>query len=243
MSVTKAAVVTDSVSKQRDIKQKYLTRFISLMNQFLTGMRHVFPKCLHIKTLCMKFEVAMAVPVDKQPNPRDKLIRLWHKSMHPFYNRCRQCDETVWQELCKNPESYMHKLDLLTKWNSKNMTPDNKSTIWKFIIPMNKCSKKYNTQLVSMLPQQANIKEDINDVVGYLNTLSIDTMKNKTGDVSSTNIDASIDESLDFFRKHMNTKANSKTNKFAQFLNKMLENEALMNNIRNLAKQHINALE
>lgn len=134
---------TKKKEKPTAAKAKALKKFIKLMDQFLQGMKVVFPQCLQIKKLCLKFEIAMGVPVDKTPNPRIRLIELWHKSMHPFYERCALHDESVWQELCANPDSYVAKLDLWTKWNSKNMTAQNKNTIWNYIVPMNKLSNKY----------------------------------------------------------------------------------------------------
>lgn len=124
--------------------QKAKKKFVKLMDQFLKGMQVVFPDCIHIKKLCLKFEVAMSLPANTKPYPREKLIRYWHKSMASFYERCAQKDETVWKEISQNPESYVAKLDLWTKWTSSSLSDENKSIIWSYIIPINKFSNKYN---------------------------------------------------------------------------------------------------
>ena len=114
------------------------------MGQFLGGMKVVFPHCLQLKKVCLQFEIAMGIPADTKPFPRRRLIRFWHKSMSPFYERCSQKDETVWKEISEDPESYVAKLDLWSKWNDTELSDQNKATIWSYIVPMNKFSNKYN---------------------------------------------------------------------------------------------------
>ena len=135
-------------------QQKALKRFISLMGQFLGGMKVVFPHCLQLKKVCLQFEIAMGIPADTKPFPRKKLIRFWHKSMSPFYERCTRKDASVWKEISEDPESYVAKLDLWSKWNDTELSDSNKETIWSYIIPMNKFSNKYSALEKADCPTQ-----------------------------------------------------------------------------------------
>ena len=74
------------------------------MDQFLNGMRVVFPNCMNIKKACLRFEVGIkSMPKDTALPLKQKLIENWHVSMQQYYKRCIDKDESVWKELCDVP--------------------------------------------------------------------------------------------------------------------------------------------
>ena len=120
------------------LRQHSLDGFSDTIQQFIGAISGVFPECIETKKCKYKFEIAIThSPEDMSNKHKTMLIKQWHKTMEPLYDRCKQRDITVIQEICET-STFASELQLWSKWNDPEIQEDTHEVIWTYIDNLNK---------------------------------------------------------------------------------------------------------
>lgn len=126
------------------LRQHALDSFSESMKQFLDAIAGVFPECVETKKYKLKFEIGITHAAPEMSNTnKTALVKKWHETMEPMYERCKARDETVIKELCAIPDTFASNMTLWGKWTDPGIQKDTHDVIWAYIDNLNKFCQMY----------------------------------------------------------------------------------------------------
>lgn len=120
-----------------------LDKFITVCEEFLQAFADVFEDCQATQDTLKQFRDEI------KPNFlfQQVLIRRWHSDMSPFYQKCKDKDQTLMYE-----NIYMlKKLKIQDKWLDPTFSEESKQVVWQYLQTLNKFCEEYSTHDYSKL--------------------------------------------------------------------------------------------
>lgn len=154
-----------------------LDGFCDMLGQFLTACITVWPEDSALKEYKMGYDMMMNPALGAlAQSGKEKLIKEYHDSLSPYFQRCVDKDPTLFTE---ESIPILEEVHLREKWLS-NISEQTRETIWVYILELNRLCQMH-CSLFSKIPGTAlekiqSISQDLAAKVqsGQLNLQDID---------------------------------------------------------------------
>lgn len=124
---------------------QFVEIFYQYSKQFIEALCEVWPECKELKRYKLKFELACVHPPAALalPNKRE-MIRKYHKTMSPHYQRCTAKDETLLMDReAQRGIDILNDIKFYEKW-TPDLHAETKENVWEYILNMNRYSNLYS---------------------------------------------------------------------------------------------------
>ena len=141
--------------------------FLDILGQFLDACLVVWPEDAALKDYKAGFTMIMNPALGAiGEQGKDKLVREYHESLSPFYQRAAQKDVTLFTE---ERIPILEEVNLREKWLDNSISESTRETIWAYVLEMNRLAQMH-CSLFSKIPEGAmgRIQSVSNDLAAKL---------------------------------------------------------------------------
>ena len=149
---TPVADTTDN-STLNPMMEQSVQMFCELAEQFLDALAEVWPECQRVKQTRLEYRLScVQAPEAMRVRAKSELITAYHQAMAPFYERCSNKDETVFnEEELHQACQFLANVQFCEKWTD-DLHAETKENVWAYVLGMNQYANMYS--LYAKVPRQ-----------------------------------------------------------------------------------------